>query len=399
MVAVLLLVIIYLAFISLGLPDSLLGSAWPLMHRDIGVPLHYAGIIAMIGSACTVVSSIFSARIIRRFGTGKVTAVSVTMTAGALMAFSFSKSFVLLCVCVIPLGLGAGSVDAALNNYVALHYKAKHMNWLHCFWGLGVTISPLVMSSYLSSNKAWYNGYRLIAGIQCALAALLFIALPLWHKHVSTQGAGREAEAKQRPHPALKILFAQPGLKQILAVFFCYCSLEAVTGLWGASFLVTVRNIPPELAARWVSLYYAGIMSERFISGFLTMRFSNKQLIRTAMGVIALGVTILLLPFNTLLAAGFFLTGFGCAPVYPSLIHETPRSFGSSLSQAVIGLQMAGAYVGTTLMPPLFGRLAAWFGFAILPVAVIVLLVCQLVLFETAVRVIERTGAGEISDF
>jgi fucose permease len=357
MISVVLLIIIYLSFISLGLPDSLLGSAWPSMYGGLNVPLHYAGYISMIIAGGTVVSSFFSAKIIRRLGTGIVTALSVSMTAIALLGFSFSGAFVLLCLWAIPLGLGAGSVDAALNNYIALHYKAKHMSWLHCFWGVGASIGPIIMSFFLINKGSWNLGYRAIGLIQCCLVLVLFITVSLWGKNKS-QNSDEKNESPQGIK--LKALFHTRGVKQILVAFFCYCSLESTAGLWGSSFLVMERNISPEIAAQWISLYYIGITAGRFVSGFLTMKLNNRQMVRLGQALIACGIIALIIPLGkVLLLPGFFIIGLGCAPIYPSLLHETPRNFGKEKSQAIMGIQMASAYIGTTFMPPLFGRITS----------------------------------------
>jgi len=380
MLTLLLLIVIYLSFISLGLPDSLLGSAWPSMYNLLNVPLHYAGIISMIIASGTVISSIFSARIIKRFGTGIVTAVSVLMTAVALLGFSFSKSFIFLCLCAVPLGLGAGSVDAALNNYVALHYKARHMSWLHCFWGVGASTGPLIMSSFLINNNSWNLGYRTISIIQFCLVFILFISLPLWVKKPS------ESAEKQKS-ANIKDLFSIVGVKQILVAFFCYCSLETITGLWGASYLVLVKNIAPEIAARWITLYYLGITAGRFISGFITMKLNNRQMVRLGQIVIGCGIITLVLPIgNTALFCGLFMIGLGCAPIYPSLLHETPVNFGEENSQAIMGIQMASAYVGTTLMPPIFGWLASYLSFGIFPIFIGIILLLMIVMVEIVNR-------------
>jgi len=380
MLTILLLIVIYLSFISLGLPDSLLGSAWPSMYNLLNVPLHYAGIISMIIAGGTVISSVFSARIIKRFGTGIVTAVSVLMTAVALLGFSFSKSFIFLCLCAVPLGLGAGSVDAALNNYVALHYKARHMSWLHCFWGVGASTGPLIMSSFLINNNSWNLGYRTISIIQFCLVFILFISLPLWVKKPS------ESAEKQKS-ANFKDLFSIVGVKQILVAFFCYCSLETITGLWGASYLVLVKNIAPEIAARWITLYYLGITSGRFISGFITMKLNNRQMVRLGQIIIGCGIITLVLPIgNTALFCGLFMIGLGCAPIYPSLLHETPVNFGEENSQAIMGIQMASAYVGTTLMPPIFGWLASYMSFSIFPIFIGIILLLMVVMVEIVNR-------------
>ncbi|MDF2157505.1 MFS transporter [Algoriphagus sp. CAU 1675] len=353
-----LLVLIYLAFISLGLPDSLLGAAWPAMFEGLAVPMDYAGILSLIVAAGTVISSLFSGRVIKKFGVAAVTTASVLMTALALMGFSLSGEFLYLCLLAIPLGLGAGSVDAALNNYVALHYEARHMNWLHSFWGVGAAIGPMIMAAYLAKGDSWTSGYHTVAWIQLSLVGILLISLPLWSK-------GNKAE--NLPHheaaPSLfDLLLTLPGLKQALIVFFCYCTIEATFGLWGASFLVFEKGFEADQAARLTSLYFLGITIGRFLSGFLTAHFSNRQLVFLGQGVIGLGLLLLFLPFTATIIPGFLLVGLGCAPIFPSLLHETPVNFGKKHSQSVMGMQMASAYVGITLMPFLFGKLAKFTG-------------------------------------
>jgi fucose permease len=391
MVSTILLIIIYLSFISLGLPDSLLGSAWPSMYGSLNVPPHYAGYISMIIAGGTVISSIFSERIIRRFGTGIVTAFSVLMTAVALLGFSFSATFALLCLWAIPLGLGAGSVDAALNNYVALHYKAKHMSWLHCFWGVGASIGPIIMSFYLINKNSWNLGYRSIGLLQCCLVAVLFITISLWGKN-KPQNNNEKIETSKGIK--FKELFQIAGVKQILIAFFCYCSLETTTGLWGSSFLVMEKNIPPEMAAQWISLYYIGITSGRFISGFLTMKLTNRQMVRLGQLLVACGIIMLMLPFGRiLLLPGFFTIGLGCAPIYPSLLHETPRNFGGEKSQAIMGIQMASAYIGTTFMPPLFGQITSFFGFNIFPLFIGGILILNIIMVEILNKKVDKNKA------
>lgn len=358
----LLLIVIYLAFISLGLPDSLLGSAWPAMFENLGVPVDYAGLISMVVAAGTVVSSLFSGKVIQRFGVAAVTASSVGMTALALMGFSISGDFLYLCLLAIPLGLGAGSVDAALNNYVALHYEARHMNWLHSFWGVGAAIGPLIVASYLAKGDSWSKGYETVAWIQLGLVAVLILSLPLWVKSHSDQ-----AESSDQSNPGLfEMLLTLPGLKQALVVFFCYCTIEATFGLWGASFLVFEKGFEADQAARLTSLYFLGITIGRFLSGFLTAHFSNKQLVYLGQGVIGLGLVLLFLPFSATIIPGFLLVGLGCAPIFPSLLHETPANFGEKNSQSIMGMQMASAYVGITLMPFLFGKIAFFTGYEFL---------------------------------
>jgi fucose permease len=384
-IKLLLLIIIYLSFISLGLPDSLLGSGWPSMYNLLNVPLYYAGFISMIIAGGTVVSSIFSEKIIRRFGTGVVTAISVLMTATALIGFSFSNIFWALCLCAIPLGLGAGSVDAALNNYVALHYKARHMSWLHCFWGIGASLSPIIMAVFLINKNSWNLGYRTIGIIQFCLVVALFVSLPLWKNN--------DMQKTSTQHNSIKFkqLFHIVGVKHILMAFFCYCTIETVTGLWGSSYLVMVKNISPEMASQWIALYYIGITTGRLISGFVTMKLNNRQMIRLGQIIIGSGIIVLVLPFgNMTLLPGLFMIGLGCAPIFPSLLHETPNNFGEKYSQAIMGIQMASAYIGTTLMPPIFGRLAAHISFSIFPVFIGIILIVKIIMIETLNRKIDN---------
>lgn len=356
-----LLIVIYLAFISLGLPDSLLGPAWPTMYVDLTVPIHFAGIISMIVAGGTVVSSLFSARLIASLGVSSVTTYSVLMTALALLGFSFSQHFIFLCLLAIPLGLGAGCVDAALNNYVALHYKAKHMNWLHCFWGVGAAVGPIIMARQLALNQSWSDGYLVVGLIQLGLVVVLLLSIPLWVKESETR-----SDSQEKTKTTFKAMLRIPGLKQALLVFFCYCSVEATFGLWGASYLVFARQLEPDDAARLVSVYYIGITLGRFVSGFITERLTNQQLVYVGQAIIALGLLILVLPFETTLLPGFLLIGLGCAPIFPSLLHETPRNFGEKYAQAIMGMQMASAYIGITLMPLLFGKLASYLNYSFL---------------------------------
>ena len=367
-----LLVMIYLAFISLGLPDSLLGAAWPSMQPELMVPVSYAGGISIIIAGCTIISSLCSNYLIHKLGTGKVTAISVTMTAVALVGFAMSGSYWQLCLWGIPYGLGAGSVDAALNNYVALHYEAKHMSWLHCFWGVGTTIGPAILGVVLTSGLRWNLGYWIIAGLQIVLAVVLFVTLPIWHKQAGENG---QKEEKQKPLSLWQVI-KLPAAKGVMIGFFCYCSLEATAGLWAASYMVIQRGISAEEAARWGSLFYMGITVGRFLSGFLTMKMNDKNMIRLGQGLIVAGIVFLLLPLGDVAAfTGLILIGLGCAPIYPCLIHATPNTFGARVSQSVIGVQMASAYVGTTFMPSSFGVLAEWIGIACYPVYMFVFLI------------------------
>ena len=379
----LLLPIIYLAFISLGLPDSLLGSAWPSMYPLLGVPVSYAGILSMIISFGTIVSSLNSDRLSRALGAGKVTAISVGMTAAALFGFSISTQFWMLCLWAVPYGLGAGSVDAALNNYVALHYESRHMSWLHCMWGIGTMVSPMVMGRMLAGGGPWTAGYRYIALFQIALTAVLFLSLPLWQKRTDETAEGGTAPQAL----SLGQVFRLPGAKEVMLCFFCYCALETTAGLWASSYLTLTRGVAADTAASFASLFYIGITAGRAACGFLTLKLSDTQMIRLGQGVLAVGVAALLVPGPQLLAlAGLVLVGVGCAPIYPSIIHATPDHFGADRSQAVIGIQMASAYVGNLVMPPLFGLLANNITPALFPFYLLALLVLMVFMHEQLVR-------------
>ena len=379
----LLLPIIYLAFISLGLPDSLLGSAWPSMYPLLGVPVSYAGILSMIISFGTIVSSLNSDRLTRALGAGRVTAISVGMTAAALFGFSVSTQFWMLCLWAVPYGLGAGSVDAALNNYVALHYESRHMSWLHCMWGIGTMVSPMVMGRVLAGGGPWTAGYRYIALFQIALTAVLFLSLPLWQKRTDETAEGGTAPQAL----SLGQVFRLPGAKEVMLCFFCYCSLETTAGLWASSYLTLTRGVAADTAASFASLFYIGITAGRADCGFLTLKLSDTQMIRLGQGVLAVGVAALLVPGPQLLAlAGLVLVGVGCAPIYPSIIHATPDHFGADRSQAVIGIQMASAYVGNLVMPPLFGLLANNITPALFPFYLLALLVLMVFMHEQLVR-------------
>lgn len=381
----LLLGVIYLSFISLGLPDSLLGAVWPTMYVEFGVPVSYAGIISMIIAAGTIVSSLQSDRLTRRLGTGKVTALSVALTAAALFGFSVSRSFFALCLWAIPYGLGAGSVDASLNNYVALHYASRHMSWLHCMWGVGASVGPYIMGFALTRGQGWNLGYRYVAIIQIALTAILFFSLPLWK---GRQDAAAEDGAKAEKALTLAQILRIPGAKEVMVTFFCYCALEQTAGLWASSYLVLHNGLTADKAASFASLFFIGITAGRALSGFLTLKFNDTQMIRLGEGVILIGVAALLLPLGeTTSIIGLVLIGLGCAPVYPCIIHSTPAHFGAENSQAIIGVQMASAYIGTCMMPPLFGVIANSISVSLFPVYLLLILACMGAMHERLLRV------------
>lgn len=379
----LLLIIIYLSFISLGLPDALLGSAWPVMYRQFQVPVSWAGVISMIIALGTIISSLQSDRLTRRLGTGKVTAISVAITAIALLGFSVSGSFGLLCLWAVPYGLGAGSVDAALNNYVALHYKSRHMSWLHCMWGVGASAGPCIMGAVLTGGGTWNGGYRAIMALQIVLTVILFISLPLWKERSDTSGKDGEAkETNAKPLP-LKEVVKIRGVKEIMICFFCYCAVEQTTGLWASSYLTLYKGVAAELAARFASMFFIGITLGRAASGFLTMKLNDVQMIRLGQGLIGLGILILVLPLKAEVSLlGLIVVGLGCAPIYPCIIHSTPSHFGAERSQAIIGIQMASAYVGTCLMPPVFGLIAENVSVALLPVYLFLILALMVFMHE-----------------
>ena len=359
-----LLVIIYLSFISLGLPDGVLGSAWPVMHVQLHLPLWSAGLIALVTSGGTVISALFSAKVISRFGTGKVTAVSVLMTAVSLLGYSFAPNLWTLLLLAVPLGLGAGSVDSALNNYVALHYKARHMSWLHSFWGLGASGGPAIISLVFTLGYGYRQGYRAIGAAQFVLVALLFFSLPLW------KGKASEMQ-KQGENVSVKPLSIQ-GVPFALLTFFFYCSMESSTGLWASTYLVQVKGIGVEQAALWGSLFFLGITVGRMASGFITFRVSNNSMILGGLSVCFGALLLFFSPFANLSGVALVAFGLGCAPIFPCMIHETPRRFGSEASQAIIGLQMASAYVGSMTMPPLFGLMASTLGLGWMPLVQLV---------------------------
>ncbi len=376
----LLLAVIYLSFISLGLPDSLLGSAWPSMYGQFGVPLSYAGLVSVIISFGTILSSLQSERLTKRLGTGRVTALSVGLTALALWGFSTSGEFWQLCLWAVPYGLGAGSVDASLNNYVALHYASRHMSWLHCMWGLGASLGPYVMGYALTGGQGWGTGYRWIALVQIALTAAILCSLPLWKR-------GTEEGGETATPVTLKEVWKTPRVPLGMLTFFCYCALEQSTALWASSYLVLQDGLTSEQAAGYAALFFMGITAGRALGGFLTLKLRDGQMVRLGQGIAAAGIVALLLPLGTMTdLVGLVLIGLGCAPIYPSLIHATPAHFGQEKSQAVIGVQMASAYAGVCVMPAFFGILAQHVSTGLLPVYLMAILALMTVTHERLAR-------------
>ena len=383
----LLLAVIYISFISLGLPDALLGSAWPSMYGEFGVPVSYAGGISMIIAVGTVISSLLSDRLTRKLGAGKVTAISVGMTAAAIFGFSISHSFEMLCLWAVPYGLGAGSVDAALNNYVALHFASRHMSWLHCMWGVGASLGPYIMGHALMVGGGWNMGYRYIALLQVVLTVVLLLSLPLWKAPTDNK-----ADAEPAPAMTLAQILRIPGSKAVMVTFFCYCAAEQTAGLWASSYLVLQKEVSTQTAASFAGLFFIGITVGRALSGFLTMKLSDTQMVRLGQGIIAAGIAAFLLPLGEYAArVGLILIGLGCAPIYPCIIHATPDHFGADKSQAIIGVQMASAYVGTCLMPPLFGLIANHITVSLFPFYLLAILILMILMHESLLK---HSGKG-----
>lgn len=392
------LIIIYLAFISLGLPDSLLGSAWPVIWPDIGSSVGSAGIVSMVIAGGTIVSSLASGSMIKRLGTGRITLFSCFLTAGALLGFSLAPSMAWLVVLAIPLGLGAGAVDAALNHYVAENYKAHHMNWLHCFWGVGATMGPIIMSSYIADHNSWRSGYTAVSIIQFSLVIILLITLPLWKRVAAMQEIDRpqtenvvDNEKRQQEQIVKAGIFRIRGVKPTLTAFLFYCGVETTVGLWGASYLVGAKHISADTAAIWISLYYGGITLGRLITGFITLKVGNRLLIRYGQLITILGAIILVLPLSASFSlTGFMLIGLGLAPIYPGLLHETPSRFGKEHSAKLMGYQMAVAYTGTTLLPPMFGLVASQTSIGLFPSVVLAFLIFMWLSAEKVNRILSK---------
>ena len=397
--ASLLLPVIYLTFISLGLPDSLLGTAWPVMHVDLGAPVAAQSLISIIISCCTIVSSLLTARLVRRLGTGRLTALSVALTAAAILGFSTTGAFWQLCLIAIPYGLGAGAIDAALNNYVALNYGARHMSWLHCCWGIGASVGPLVMGWALGASMGWPGGYLAIGAVQVAITVVLLFSVPLWRQAAGTDSAGEgkgkntdedeDKAANEGTGGALtnRELLSLPGARAAIGSFGTYCALEGSIGLWIASYLTMARGLNASTAASIVAQFYLGITAGRLISGFIAQWLTSENQIRLGQALVAVGL-IGLIVLDGPLAAGacVLVAGLGCAPIYPSIVALTPKRFGERASQGLVSLQMACAYAGSMLVPPIFGLVAGAGGSPLIPFMALALLAANIFLAERAVR-------------
>jgi len=379
--SLLLITIIYLSFISLGLGDSLFGSAWPVIQRDMGVPIHYAGMVSTIMAAGTIVAGIMSDSVTRRFGIRLIAPISVLLTAIALFGFSSSTAFWMLCLWAIPYGVCAGTLDAAINNYVATHYSSRHMSWLHSFWGVGAMTGPYIMGLHLTRGIGWDGAYGTVAAMQVVMMIFLALSFRLWKKR-------DVASADTSPAKGLAEILKIPGVKLALLAFFAYCAVEATAGLWASTFFVNHRGIEAETAALFASLFFIGITSGRFIAGFVANRLGSVKIIRIGFALIFLGIFAILISMdsNLLSFAGLIIVGLGCAPIFPALIHSTPSNFGAENSQAIIGVQIAAAYTGTALMPPLFGLLASRLGLGFYPVFLLIFAILLLTMHAALLR-------------
>lgn len=403
----LLLWIIYLSFISLGLPDALLGSAWPIMHQDLHVPLSYSGSIYMTISFCTILSSLRSESLNIRFGTGKITAFSVLLTALALLGFSRSHSYYALILFAVPYGLGAGSVDAALNHYVALHYSGRQMNWLHCMWGIGASLGPYIMGFVLQRGSTWRTGYFTVFILQALLTTVLFLSLSLWKQGEKTIEKTEKIEGEKKKAATFREIFAISGAKECLAAFFFYCAIEQTIGLWAGSFMVYSLKIDAKLAASLVALFYFGITFGRFLSGIFSVRLKDEELIQAGFFILFFALLLLFISFLVpqgmplfgttgrvvLIVFSLLFLGLGCAPIYPAIIHSTPYNFGAENTSALIGKQMAAAYIGSLSLPPLFGVIAKQVGTSLFPFYAMLLFLTMVYFYRTLLRKTRRAKA------
>ena len=381
-----LLVVIYIAFIGLGVPDSLIGSAWPAIHSEMNIPVEAVSILTFIISGCTVLSSIFSAGILNKLGTAKVTAFSTSMTAAALLGFSFAPSFWFMIPLAVILGLGAGAIDSGLNNYVALHFKASHMNFLHCFYGVGVSLSPYLMSQALS-NAGWRGGYRYAFYVQAAITLLLIISIPMWKKSSSTE----ETELKSSVNLTLLQMAKMPEVRQVWIIMLATNAIEYACGVWGSTYLVSEKGFEASHGALALTVYYVGMSIGRFVSGLLSDKFSTWKRIGIGIIILAPATAIMLLPLHgAVTVVGLFLVGLGNGSIYPNMIHLTPHNFGKEVSQSVMGSQIAFAYIGVMLAPPAVSLISGLFGIKIYPVLLAVLYVIMVIALRCFVNRLKK---------
>ena len=380
----LLIIIIYLAFISLGLPDSLLGAAWPIMHQELNASISSMGIIAMVISATTIISSLFYNNLRKKFSTGIITTVSIFLTAIAIFGFSYCKNMTAIILCSIPYGLGAGAIDAALNNYVAIHYSSKIMSWLHCFWGVGTIISPFVMS-YALANSTWHSGYRTVAYIQIIIGIIMLASLPIWKINKEKDDREEESTKSIGILSALKI----KGVPSLLMGFFAYCATETTAMAWSCTYLVEVKQIDEPTAAALASSFFIGLTVGRFLGGFITDKLGDRKMILLGTSILAVGLFFMIIPSSnyTISLIGLIISGLGCAPIYPCIVHSTPYNFGKENSGALIGIQMASAYLGSTFMAPLFGVIGKHLGFHLFPLYMAIFAILMIFMLEKTFKI------------
>ena len=386
--ATILLVVIYIAFIGLGVPDSLIGSAWPAIHTQLNIPVEAVSVITFLISGCTVLSSMFSAKILNRLGTAKVTAFSTAMTAAALLGYSFVPSFWLMVPLAIVLGLGAGAIDSGLNNYVALHFKASHMNFLHCFYGVGVSLSPYLMSQALS-NVGWRGGYRYAFYVQAAIAILLILSVPLWKK-TSSNG---ESEEEKDVNLTLLQMAKRSDVRLVWVIMLATNAIEYACGVWGSTYLVEEKGFQTKHGALALTVYYVGMSLGRFFSGLLADKVSTWKRIGIGSAILAPAVVIMLLPLHGVVSViGLFLIGLGNGSVYPNMIHLTPHNFGKEVSQSIMGSQIAFAYIGVMLAPPMVSLISGTFGIKVYPVLLAVFYGVMVVSLKYFIKHLKKHG-------
>jgi len=371
-----LFVAICIIFMGLGLPDSVLNCAWPAIYSELDLPISYANFITVLVSLGTVFSSLFASRLINKFGIGYVTLVSTFFSALCLLAFSFSNSMLFFCLLSIPLGLGAGAIDTALNNFTATNYSSLHMSLLHCFYGVGISISPFLMSFALGDNNNWRKGYVLVFVVMMVITLVAFISLPLWKKIKAKQ----PKESLPQKTLSLGQMFKMPAVRTSIITFFCSVGLEFTCGIWACTYLVNVQNISEALASRYLTFYYAGITVGRLVSGFVSKKLKVEKIVYSGYSIVLMALILLFIPLPPIFKAmSLFFIGFGNGPTFPNLIYLTPKNFGSDVSQSIIGLQMATCNLGILIMPPVFGFLAQDIGLKIFPIFLSVLFVAMVI--------------------
>lgn len=380
---VLLLAVIYIVFISLGLPDSVFGVAWPVLHTDLGIAENFASVYSIIVGICTSAVSVVAGVLIRKFGTGKITAVSILLTVIGLVGISFAPNVIVMIIFAVILGYGAGAIDTGLNNFVSLHYKAQHMNWLHCFWGIGVTLSPIIMSFFLKDNISWRNGYRAIALIQTVILVIVIVSLPLWKK--ADQPLTDNISEEKGDKKYIEILKAKGLAPSVLSLGF-YFAMENLIGTWGASYIVHIYSLDASVASKWISLYFGGITIGRFISGFIALKCSDNTLIRLGIAVSFAGIIFILLPIGETAICGLLLIGIGFGPIFPSVLHTVPARFGKEYSADITGFHMFGAYALGFFIQLIFGYVATATTFLITPYVLIALSVALCLLNEYVIK-------------